>query len=404
MTARQDRIGTPADGQWFSTAAGVLMLGSFVSSLSAFLVAPYLATQLSAEAGLSPATVGVLLGTSYWFLRGSSLFASPVVARFGYRKVMLYGGALRVPGYALLVSHSLIAVTIGLVLVGIGGGLYFPTSKALLLRIVPEPHQLRALSIRNMLANAGVAVGPLLGWLTIRSAGPATLFLATSGAFVLLAMLVRALPDPVHPSTPPATMRRSLLSTALLGVVVLSFFLGGLLIQLESIVPIRVSGAGLAGLVGILFATNAVTVVAVQQPVVRFLQRFGTTASLFAGFGLFGSGLALFAAGDLRVPVWISGTVLFSVGEVLLGLVLDDQVRRFPEGATTSVYGLAGVLDAFGGLGLGYFGGALLGAARASADESVVFLGMGIAVIVIGAVLAPLLGRASLRAAHSPRN
>ncbi|GAA1970534.1 MFS transporter [Amycolatopsis minnesotensis] len=394
MTARQERIGTPAPGQWFSAAAGVLLLGSFVSSLSAFLVAPYLATQLSAEAGLSPATVGVLLGTSYWFLRGSSLFAGPVVARFGYRKVMLYGGALRIPGYALLVSHSLVAVTIGLVLVGIGGGLYFPTSKALLLRIVPEQHQLRALSVRNMTANTGVAVGPLLGWLTIQSAGPATLFLATSGAFALLAVLVCALPDPVRPSAPAATVRRSLLSTALLGVVVLSFFLGGLLIQLESIVPIRISGAGLAGLVGIVFATNAVTVVAAQQPVVRFLQRFGTTASVLAGFGLFGSGLALFAVGEFRVPVWIGGTVLFSVGEVLLGLVVDDQVRRFPEGVTTSVYGMAGVLDAFGGLGLGYLGGALIGAARAPADESLVFLAMGIAVILIGAVLAPLLGRA----------
>ena len=141
----------------------VLLIAAFVSSVGVFLVVPYLGLYLRDTAGLSSATVGLLLGLNYWGTRVSGLAAGALVHRWGMRPVMLLGNLLRVAGYLLLLGDSLAQVTCAVLLIGIGAGVFFPVAKACLLRVVDEEHQLKAIAARNMCANTGVALGPCRG-------------------------------------------------------------------------------------------------------------------------------------------------------------------------------------------------------------------------------------------------
>lgn len=354
---------------WCTGPVLVLLLGAFVSSVGVLLVAPFLSIYLHRTGGVPAAAVGLLLGVSYWSTRASGLVAGALAGRMPPRRVMLSGNGMRAAGYLLLATGSPAWITAAVLLVGTGSGLFFPVSKAYLLRLVDDEHQLPAISARNVCANTGVALGPLLG-MAVFAAGPRLLFPAAAAVFGLLTLVLLRLPE-VGGEPPAASYWRSAAALAVRRSVVVvmvgTALLGLAVVQLESALPLLVARGPTTALAGLVFLVNAGIVVAAQPAAVRVVTRLPGRASTAGGFGLFAAGILLVSVPPAVWPLWLAGVVLFSAGEVWVSLWIDDRVRREEPAAVAAVYGLSGVSDACGG-----FAGAWLGTALAGSHGAAV--------------------------------
>lgn len=376
----------------------VLLVAAFVSSVGVFLVVPYLGLYLRDTAGLSSGTVGLLLGLNYWGTRVSGLAAGALTHRWGMRRVMLLGNLLRVAGYVLLLGDSLAQITCAVLLIGTGAGVFFPVAKACLLRVVDEEHQLKAIAARNMCANTGVALGPLVGMLVFVQ-GPHGLFLLAAVAFGALNVLLLRLRLPVGQGggePAPAYWRNAAALAGRRPVVLITAattLLGVAVVQLESAFPLLVSRGPSTWLAGALFLVNALLVIVVQPPVMKAVAGGGVRPVFVLGFALFAASFVLLSAPESLWPVWLVAVGVFSVAEVGVSLWIDDRVRAQGADDATTVYGLSGVGDACGGLAGAFLGAWLIGGARDSSSTGVWSGYWALAPVLMAAVLAlsPLL-------------
>lgn len=363
--------------------------------MSAFLVAPYLATYLVSDIRVTPAVAGSVIGLSYWFLRASGLSAAFFLRWLSVKQLMLVGSTLRTIGYLPLLSSNFTLIIIGLAAVGVGAGLYFPLSKAYLNAIVPEDSQLKALSWRNVYANIGVALGPVLG-LALLSLSPATLIFTAAAIFAVVSVLLLFLP---HISLARETEHRGLrlysrvaLTRRTSSVLAASFVLGGVFIQLESLLPLWAKENSVEALIAIVFTANAVLVVAGQGLGVLIVTRTTPRWSFLIGGSTAVIGLLLFGPTNPAWLFWIMGITVLTIGEVVLGLTNDNLIRGFKGDEQVAAYGIAGLMDATGGLAGAALGAALFAGWQSGAGQVVPFIpiaaGAGVLVLV-ALVIAP---------------
>jgi DHA1 family multidrug resistance protein-like MFS transporter len=259
-------------------------------------------------------------------------------------------------------------------LIGIGAGVFFPVAKACLLRVVDEEHQLKAIAARNMCANTGVALGPLVGMLVFVQ-GPQGLFLLAAGAFGALNVLLLRLrlPQRQDGGEPAPAYWRNAAALAVRRPVVLvtaaTTLLGVAVVQLESTFPLLVARGPSTWLAGALFLINALLVIVVQPPVMKVVAGGGARPVFVAGFALFAASFVLLSAPGSLWPVWLVAVGVFSVAEVGVSLWIDDRVRAQGADDATTVYGLSGVGDACGGLAGAFLGASLIGDAHSSSAD-----------------------------------
>ncbi|MER7623371.1 MFS transporter [Streptomyces sp. NPDC126503] len=356
---------------WCDGPVLVLLVAAFVSGVGVFLVVPYLALHLRDGAGLSSAAVGLLLGLSYWSTRVSGLAAGALTQRWGMRRVMVFGSLLRVAGYPLLLGDSLAQVTCAVLLIGTGAGVFLPVARAALLRAVAEEHQLKAIGVRNMCANAGAALGPLAGMLVFVR-GPVVLFVLAAAAFAALIPLLWRLRLPEAKGgagTGPAYWRGAVALAGrrpVLLITAATTLLGLAVVQLESAFPLLVTSGPSVRPAGGLFLVNAALVIVAQSAVTRAVTGRGVRPVFVAGFALFAAAFVLLSAPASWWPLWLLAIGAFSVGEVAVSLWIDDRVRAQGADDATTVYGVSGVGDACGGLVGALFGAALIGGTQHS--------------------------------------
>lgn len=387
MAVNRPRI--PRRPVWCTGPVLVLLFGAFVSCVGVLFVAPYLSLYLHERAGLSATTVGLLLGLSYWATRVSGIVAGALTNRLGPRAVMLLGNGLRTGGYLLLITDSVPLLAAALLIVGVGSGIFFPVSKGYLLRLVDEEHQLRAIAVRNVFANAGVAVGPLAGLLVFVQ-GPGLLFTLAAGIFGVLTVLLLRLPRVVEDTPVPRywraaarlAVRRSvvlvMLATALLGLAI---------VQLESAFPMLVARGPSTALVSALFLVNALVVIVAQPVMVKAVSALSSRGSMAGGFALFAVSYAVLSVPSGLWPLWLAAVVVFSLAEVWVSLWIDDRVRREGAEEATTIYGVSGVSDACGGLGGAFLGTVLVGTgtgALPGLDSAYWLLGLLVLLAVAG--------------------
>ncbi|MFF5426249.1 MULTISPECIES: MFS transporter [unclassified Streptomyces] len=354
---------------WCDGPVLVLLVAAFVSGAGVFLVVPYLALHLRDGAGLSSAAVGLLLGLSYWSTRVSGLAAGALTHRWGMRRVMVFGNLLRVAGYPLLLGDSLAQMTCAVLLIGTGSGVFSPVARAALLRAVAGEHQLKAASVRALCANAGMALGPLVGMLVFVR-GSAALFVLAAVVFAALSPLLwrLRLPEAGDGSGAGPAYWRGAVALAgrrpVLLITAATTLLGLAVVQLESAFPLLVVGGASVWPAGGLFVVNAVLLIVAQGPVTRAVAGRGARPVFVAGFALLAAAFVLLSAPGSWWPLWLLAIGVFGVGEVGVGLWIDDRVRAQGADDATTVYGLSGVGDACGGLVGALFGAALIGGAE----------------------------------------
>jgi MFS family permease len=129
-----------------------------------------------------------------------SLFTGNVIARFGERKVMMWGGALLATCAGVsLFGHQLMHYWLGLVTLGLGWNLLFVAGTTLLARSVDPANRHRAQALNDFTVFGSQACASLLAGLAVQSIGWRALNLVTLpllAAMIFTASRLRSDPYP----------------------------------------------------------------------------------------------------------------------------------------------------------------------------------------------------------------
>lgn len=369
--------------------AKLLVAGSGIMALAIAITVPFLAIFLSREMDMAPTTIGLLIGSSVFFSIFAGFLGGTLSDIFGRTKVLLtsmLGVALSFVGFYLGEQVALMFVFNATLALSTAS--FSPVGKALLSDLLPADDRVKWFSYQYLVANVGFAVGPLIGVFLGLSGGRTAFLVAALAYGVYFALLAgslrtgRAVVTKKPESTDEGTvLSRFLGSARAVGTDrrLLCFLVAGLL--LES-VHLRISAllaqdlnmdfADGAGILAIVMATNAITVVVFQLFASKMVTRLDPVRAIVIGGLLMFAGMAGFAT---ATTTWhfVVAMVVFSVGETFIvpsEFAIIDRIA--PEDRRGSYFGA----QTFGQLG-GFVGPYLGGLLLATWNGTVMFFGIG---------------------------
>lgn len=409
---------TPAPPR--ATRTPVLLGTQLMFNVGFFAVVPFLALVMTDDFGLTAAVVGLVLGVRTFAQQGMFLVGGVLADRFGARRTILTGCAVRVLGFATLAlslltpAPQLALFVAGTVLTGLGGALFSPGVNILVAdaeqRRAPAGarHRASLFAWLSVAGEFGAVLGPLVG-AALLGWGFVVVALAGAALFVLIGVfLAFALPRRTPASTERGIHgrwwslrdRRFVAFSALHAADLLAFN------QLYLALPLQLARAEAGpAVVAAMFAWVSALTLVLQLPVSRWCHRVGAARALRVGYGLSAAGFAVVAASAV-VPLDPTGrivAVFAAAGLVILGHLTTNPtaqglVPRFAGTLPTgSFFGLlstcGGVVVLIGNLAVG----ALLGWTAAPFAAWVMLA----APLVVAAVCAPRVA-ASAGTADSP--
>ncbi len=188
----------------------ILMLGRLLLQTGTGFVLFYAAVFFVNEVGLSPTAVGIGIGSEsisgvVGRILGGSLADSP---RWGRRKILLISAAVSALADLLLfVSYNFPTFLLGNLLMGLGVGLYWPATEAVVADLAHQEARSEAYALNRLADNVGLGLGIVLGGILVAVTGSyRAMYLIDSLSFLLfLGVIYRAIPETLkrdQPSTP----------------------------------------------------------------------------------------------------------------------------------------------------------------------------------------------------------
>jgi len=351
----------------FTPLVWIVILGTFMVRTSYYMVWPFLSILLYREYDLSATFIGLLLGGSMALSTLVSFYGGWLSDRFGRRSILLAGCLVAMLCFGLFgFSHTVFWLGIGVMGSGLSSGLIDAPGKALMAdSLASAKARELALHLRYFLLNLGAALGPLLGvTLGINAQQETFLFLVVS--YLLLALAFgwgfrkagsAAKPGAAGPGLRDA-IKVLLADRAFLLLVMANLLMVLVYSQFHSPLVQYLTRAGMpqvAELIALLVATNALTVVLLQFPLLRLLSRWPVRVRLHIGMALFLAAQLLFALGDPTVRShWFGAVLLLSIGETilfpLLNVLIDQMAPPHLKGSYFGASALAGLGGAAGAL------------------------------------------------------
>ena len=352
----------------FTPLVWIVILGTFMVRTTFFMVWPFLSILLYRDYDLSATLIGLILGATAALSTLVSFYGGWLSDKWGRRNILLFGCLISALSVGLLgLSHQVSWLALGVIGSGLSYGLIDSPGKALMADSLVEPKARElALHLRYFLLNLGAAIGPLLGVSYGLSARQET-FLLLSASYLLLGLIFiigfrlagcqgsRAAGPDMR-----AVLRVLWLDRGFLLLTLANLLLMLVYAQFESPLIQYLTRAGtpeVEHLIGWLVATNALTIVILQFPLLHLTASWHTKRRLQLGVAFFLGAQLQFALGDTAVWWhWIVAVILLSIGECILFPLLNVLVDQMaPEHLKGSYFGAASMS------GLGIAIGALLG-------------------------------------------
>lgn len=294
------------------------------------------------QVGLSATQVGLGLGSQSIsgiagrFL-GGSLSDSP---SWGRRPVLLWSAVFSAVADGVLVfANDFPAFVVGNLLMGIGIGLYWPATEAVVADLTTEEQRNEAFAVVRLADSIGLGVGVALGGgLISLTALYRALFVVDGVTYLLFFAIIYFAIHETFRSEGPSTSiwqgwGRALCDRNLLIYVGVNVLFTGYLSQVQSTLPVYFNrfvgngdGGGLSeGTLSILFVGHIALAIICQMPIARRLSRIRQPQALMVSALLWGMGFTLVGlAGfsDMLIRFWAGG----ALGVMALAMVAYTPV------------------------------------------------------------------------------
>lgn len=303
---------------------------------------PFLAAYLLVDGSLNAGQVGIVVGAYGAGALVADLVSGIVITRLGLRATMVTGLGLNAAVVALLPALSGVELLwLGTLLWGFGYELFTPASYAAITTHVTDDDRKVAFSCHRLAINVGMAVGPLIGGVLF-ALTPTSVFAANAAMLVVAALCLLV----TYPATTGSsiaeddetpTRRRWWSSTRRAETRFWTYAVLSFPIHVAFALPPTFLSAYVvtqldlpAYVVGVIFAVNAVLIVACEVPLNVRMKDLPTTTSMLWGYGFTVLGFA--CMGLLHQwPGLIAATVLWSIAEMIVFPALMSYAAEVSE-------------------------------------------------------------------------
>ncbi|ADD40285.1 MFS transporter [Stackebrandtia nassauensis] len=372
---------------WFTETTGGLPRAfwhlwtvTLINRLGSFVLI-YMTLYLSVVRDFTPTTIGMLVGAQGAGAVVGTQLSGVLTDRWGRRKTLLLSNFSSV---AVLTGLAFVqnVWTIGALLAAMGATLNMarPAFSAMIADLVPPADRVRAYTLNYWAINLGFSGAALLAGVAAGLSFQLIFFInagavAASGLLILFKLPeTRPAPSPVPDNPagvkPRGSIRVIAADRVFLAFVGLTFLPALLLMLLESLLPLQVTGAGLSQQeYGWIIATNGVVIVAGQLFIPKLVDgkrrsRVLAVSCLFWAAGVGATGLVA------SVPMFMLTVLIWTFGEMLQtpanSATIADLSPVDMRGRYQSVFALSFqastmIAPTLGGLGLEYLGAGLWG-------------------------------------------
>ncbi|MCG5212957.1 MFS transporter [Streptosporangium sp. KLBMP 9127] len=172
----------------FSRPIQILQINQVGINLGFYMLMPYLAQHLAADAGLAVWIIGLILGLRNMSQQGLFLIGGTLSDRVGYKPVIMAGCALRTIGFTLFgLSTSLPGLLLAAVLTGMAGALFNPAARAYLAHEAAG-RKVEAFAVFNVFYQVGILAGPVAG-VALLGVGFQAVCLSAAAIFAVLTVV-----------------------------------------------------------------------------------------------------------------------------------------------------------------------------------------------------------------------
>ncbi len=293
----------------FNPQIWILAIGRLLSHIGTGFTLFYAPIFFVNQVGLSSTAVGIGLGSAQISgilgrILGGSFSDSP---NWGRRRTLLLSALISAMASLVLASaNNFTTVLLGNLLAGLGIGLYWPATEAVVADLTTGKERSEAYAITRLSDNIGLQIGIVLGGILIaKTAAYRTLFLVNALSFLIfLAVIYVGLTETYSPKVSSQKTeqywqkwRTALGDRTLLVYVAVNIVFTIYISQIHSTIPLYfnnfVQGGFSAAIISGLFTWHIALSVLSQLPIARFLNRFSRPQALMVSASLWGVGFMI---------------------------------------------------------------------------------------------------------------
>ncbi len=365
----------------FPAPVWVVLIGTFLTRASFFMVWPFMAVILHNKFAMPQSHIGAVLSMAALAGALSSLYVGYLSDRLGRKGVLIAGCLLYVVAFVLLALAEVTFVfAIGAVLIGLSRAMLEPPARAMISDLIDD-QDLRELAhhTRYYMINVGAALGPILGLKLGFTGAQSTFWLVAlayaiwGGCFIWVFRSVNAESSQTKTDhsfrQTLAVLRKD--RAFLLLVIANALVMYSYMHQETSLVQhLSQLGDRVVQIYTPMMLINASIIVLFQFPLLKLLSNTSLLNRVFIGLAFFAAAFVLYGSIPLTAEIywWYIATVVLSVGEVILLPTFNLLIDRIaPAELRGTYFGAAGLAalgvslsPLIGGIVLQYAGGSTL--------------------------------------------
>ncbi len=266
----------------------ILQAGGLANMFGTGVIGPFLIIYLHNVRGISLGLAGLIVASSSAAALCSGFVGGALSDRIGPRTVLSGALVVLAVGFALfpLIRTPWEAFALN-VLVGAGGGSFWPSQSTLLSSLTPQNRRHAAFAQQRMTMNLGIALGGLVAGAIARTDKPGTftfLFLLNAATFLIFVAVLRLLPATGRRETHHEPGRyldvlrdRTFIAYIFLNVI---FIGAGIAVMSELLPPFAKNTAHVSEpAIGVLWFIFSGVVALAQLPVVKLIEGRSRSAS-----------------------------------------------------------------------------------------------------------------------------
>lgn len=314
----------------------LITLSTFAYFLSVGATIPTLPRYVEGPLGGGNVAVGLVVGAFSIAAVILRPYAGKISDERGRRLLIVAGGVIvGIATLGILLVDTLVPLVLLRVFTGVGEALFYVGAASVINDLAPENRRGEALSFFSLALYLGLAVGPVVGELTLDVAGYEVVWVVSSVSAIVAGLLALSVPDTRTGYERPTG--RLIHPAGLIPGVVLAAGIWGLA-GFNSFVPLYALEVGLSGS-RLVFVVFSGLVLAIRLFGARIPDRFGHLQTARLALSLDVVGLALI--GLWAAPVGLfAGAMVFAVGQSLLfPALMSIAIGNAPASERGSVVG-----------------------------------------------------------------